>query len=87
MQKALQVHQRKTKHFITKLFAQPFIVLQTLLKSMTTVKVKALHGESVILTNTKHNQSVFALVCLCGFYLPISPFFLPLSFDLNELTC
>ena len=35
MQRALYVHQRKTKHFIAKLLAQPFMVLQTFLKSMT----------------------------------------------------
>ena len=28
------MHQRKTKHFIVKLSAQPFMVLQTILKSM-----------------------------------------------------
>ena len=44
--------------------------------------------ESVILKNTEHDQSVSALVCLCGqfVYLPLSPFFLTLSFYLNELT-
>ena len=36
-QRALHVHQRKTKHFIAKLFAQPFMVLQTFLKSMGTI--------------------------------------------------
>jgi len=34
-ERALHVHQRKTKHFIAKLLAQPFMVLQTILKSMT----------------------------------------------------
>ena len=33
-QRAMHVHQRKTKHFIAKLFAQPFMVLQTFLKIM-----------------------------------------------------
>ena len=49
---------------------------------------KVLHGESVILKNTERDQSVSALVALCGhfFYLPLSPFFLTLSFYLNELT-
>ena len=32
--RALHVHQRKTKHFIAKLLAQPFMVLQAFLKSM-----------------------------------------------------
>ena len=34
--RALYVHQIKTKHFIEKDFAQPFMVLQTFSKSMTT---------------------------------------------------
>ena len=33
-QRALVLHQRKIKHFIAKLLAQPFMVLQTFLKSM-----------------------------------------------------
>jgi len=38
-QRALHVHQRKTKHFIAKLLAQPFMVLQTILKSMITLNM------------------------------------------------
>ena len=33
-QRTLLLHQRKTKHFIANLLAQPFMVLQTFLKSM-----------------------------------------------------
>ena len=52
------------------------------------VGFKVPHGESVILKNTERDQNVSALVALCGhfFYLPLSPFFLTLSFYLNELT-
>ena len=39
-QRTLHVHQRKTKHFIAKLFVQPFMVLQTFWKSMANIVSK-----------------------------------------------
>ena len=46
------------------------------------IPTKVLHGESVILKNTERDQSVSALVALCGhfFYLPSLPFFSPFLF-------
>ena len=43
-QRALLLHKRKTKHFIATLLAQPFMVLQTFLKSV--VEIHSFWGES-----------------------------------------